>query len=190
MFRKIFISLTVLGIVSCTNANLKEDKNKLQATKNVSIHKALKEFNKYGVIFEYPEDYLIEERIIEEGHYYKVYLDINDDTKLQSVQIEWRNNPLKYDPINGRQGGKEAVMNYYGNQVEVLEEYETSLNGNVVYWIDYLINKYCGQYIMKSGVTMIDDQVFVIQKISWIDDEFEEADKIFESIRGSKSDTK
>lgn len=180
MFRNLFVVLIVLGIVSCSNVKPKEEEIEKQDVPFVSQYE---KFDNYGITFEYPADYIIEEKIIEEGHYFKVYLTKDDDTMYREVQIEWRNNSIKYDPINGRKEGAKSLVNFLGSKVKTLRNYETNLNEEKVYWADYVIDEDGVQIFQKTGITRICDYVFVIQIMSDIDDEDEEANKIFKSIR-------
>ena len=187
MFRLLFLTMFVLGIVSYSNAKIKEGKTFEQNTLLALNQETLIKFDKYGVTFKYPSDYLIEDKILEESHYFKVYLDKNDDTLLRSIQIEWRNNPLKYDPISGIKGMKESIRSVYGNKVKFLREYETVLNGEKVYWSEFSLDMDGVLCYFNSGITRIGNYVFIIQKISDTDSEYKEADKIFESIRLTKN---
>ena len=183
MFKIISILLIALGMVSCSNQIKNEE---VQDTLSANQNKSLVKYDNFGVSFDYPDDYILEEKVLEDGCYYKVYLDKENDTIFQSVQIEWRNNPQKYDPIAGRKGIKDAIRSNYGHNARILKEYETILGEEKVYWADYVINQSGGQLFFKSGVTRIDDYVFVIQKISNIDIDNEEANKIFDSIHLTK----
>lgn len=182
MFKIVSILLIAIGMVSCSNQIKNE---KVQDTLFANQHKSLVKYDNFGVSFNYPDDYILEEKVIEEGHYYKVYLDKEDEETFLSVNIEWRNNPQKYDPIAGRKGGIDALMSN-GRNVRVIRDYETFLGEEKVYWTDCVINLDGDQVYIKSGVTRIDDYVFVIQKISNIDIDNEEANKIFESIHLTK----
>lgn len=180
MFKIISILLIVIGMESCSN----QIKNgEVQDSLFAIQHENLVKYDNFGVSFDYPDDYTLEERVVEDGHYFKVYLDKEDETMFQSVQIEWRNNPQKYDPIAGRKASKDAIIEYYGEDANILREYETILGEEKVYWTDYVIEQYVGQIYLKSGITRIDDYVFVIQKISNIDIDNEDANRIFNSIR-------
>lgn len=183
MFKILSILLVAVGMVSCSNQIKKEE---VQDSQFVNQQEHLVKYDNFGVSFDYPDDYMLEEKVIEEGHYFKVYLDKEDETTFQSVQIEWRNNPQKYDPIAGRKGMKDALMSNYGRNARTLRDYETFFGEEKVYWTDYIIEQDGEQIYIKSGVTRIDDYVFVIQKISNMDIDNEEANKIFDSIRLTK----
>ena len=183
MFKILFMLFIGFGMVSCSNQIKKEE---VQDSQFANQQKNLVKYDNFGVSFDYPDDYIIEEKVLEEDHYFKIYLDKEDETMFQSVQIEWRNNPQKYDPIAGRKGTKDAFRSNYGSNGRILREYETVLGEEKVYWADYVIDQYGEHIFLKSGITRIDDYVFVIQKISNIDIDNEEADKIFNSIRLTK----
>ena len=183
MFKIISILLIAVGMVSCSNQVKKEE---VQDSQYANQQKYLVKYDNFGVSFNYPDDYMLEEQIIEEGHYFKVYLDKEKETTFQSVQIEWRNNPQKYDPIAGRKGMKDALMSNYGGRAKVLKDYETILGEEKVYWTDCVIEQDGEQIFLKSGITRIDDYVFVIQKISNMSIDNEEANEIFASIRLTK----
>lgn len=183
MFKILSILLVAVGMVSCSNQIKKEE---AQDSQFASQQKHFVKYDNFGVSFDYPDDYMLEEQVIENGHYFKVYLDKEDEITFQSVQIEWRNNPQKYDPIAGRKGMKDALMSNYGGGAKVLKDYETILGEEIVYWIDCVIEQDGEQIFLKSGITRIDDYVFVIQKISNIDIDNEEANEIFASIRLTK----
>ena len=170
--------------MSCSNAKPKEEEFEMQVAPLVSQYE---KFDNYGVTFEYPADYIIEEKIIEEDHYFKVYLNKDDDTMYREVQIEWRNNPIKYDPTNGRKESGKRLADYYGSKIKTLKNYETYLNEEKVFWADYVLDEDGMQIFLKSGITRIGDYVFVLQKISDIDDEDEEANKILKSIRVTRN---
>ena len=89
----------------------------------------------------------------------------------------------------GKRGAK-SLVNFLGSKVKTLRNYETNLNEEKVYWADYVIDEDGVQIFQKTGITRICDYVFVIQKMSDIDDEDEEANKIFKSIRvtGNKAE--
>lgn len=168
------------------NFSSNQTKGEAQDSQFANQQNVLFEYDNFGVSFDYPDDYILEEKVLEEGCYFKVYLDKENDTMFQSVQIEWRNNPQKYDPIAGRKVNKDALRNNYGDDARILRDYETMLGEEKVYWTDYVIEQYGGQLFCKSGITRIDDYVFVIQKISNIDIDNEEANNIFNSIRLTK----
>lgn len=180
MLNILYILFIALGMISCSNQIKKED---VQDSQFVNQQEHLVKYDNYGVSFDYPDDYILEEQVIEEGHYFKVYLDKEDETTFQSVQIEWRNNPLKYDPITGRKETKDALMSIYGGNGRFIREYETVLSEEKVYWADFVIDQYGEHIFLKLGITRIKDYVFVIQKISNIDIDNEEANEIFASIR-------
>ncbi|MBP5535258.1 MAG: hypothetical protein J6X62_00545 [Bacteroidales bacterium] len=184
MFKILSILLITVGMVSCSNQIKKEE---VQDSQFANQQDHLVKYDNFGVSFNYPDDYMLEEQVIEEGHYFKVYLNKEKETTFQSVQIEWKNNPQTYDPIAGRNGikngMKEALMSNYGGSANVLKEYETILGEEKVYWADYVMDQFGEHIFLKSGITRIDDYVFVIQKISNIDIDNEEANEIFASIR-------
>ena len=179
MFKNCFLTLIVLSIVSCSNAKPKEEINEEIDNTKVSQNDTYNIYKNYGIEFKYPKDYLIEEKILEEDHYFKVYLDKDDDIIYRSVQIEWKNNPIKYDPVSGRKAQKNSLPSNYS----FLREYETTLNDEKVYWADYVIDENEIRIFVKSGITRIGTYVFVLQKLSDSDEENDEANEIFESIR-------
>ena len=180
MFKILFMLFIGLGMVSCSSQIKKEE---VQDSQFANQHKKLLKYDNFGVSFDYPDDYILEEKVIEVDHYFVVYLDKEDETTFQSVNIEWRNNPQNYDPIAGRKAGKDALMSNYGGDARMQRDYETILGEEKVYWTDCVIDQDGEQIYIKSGVTRIDDYVFVLQKISNIDIDNEEANKIFNSIR-------
>ncbi len=183
MFRILFILFWGFGMVSCSNQMKNED---VQDSQSANQQNLFVKYNNFGVSFDYPDDYKLEEKVLEEGRYIKVYLDKEDDTTFHTIEIEWSVNPQKYDPIAGRKVVKDALMSVYGGNVRVIRNYENILGDEKVYWTDYVIDQYVGKLFLKSGITRIDDYVFVIQKISNIDIDNEDANKIFNSIRLTK----
>lgn len=183
MFKILSIILVAVGMVSCSSQVKKEE---VQDSLFENQQKHIVKYDNFGVSFDYPDDYVLEEQVLEEGHYYRVYLEKEDETTFQIVQIEWRNNPQKYDPISGRKGIKDALMSNYGRNARILRDYETILGGEKVYWTGCAIEQDGEQIYLKSGITRINDYVFIIQKISNIDIDNEEANDIFASIRLTK----
>lgn len=181
---KIFSILIIAFVVVCCLFQIK--KEEMHDSQFANQKKNLVKYDNFGVSFDYPDDYTLEEKVLEDGNYFKVYLEKEDEITFQSIQIEWRNNPQKYDPIAGRQGLTNELRRTSSGNIRILREYESILGEEIVYCADYVLKQEGENIYLKQGVTKIDDYVFVIQIISNIDVDNEEANKIFKSIRLTK----
>ena len=109
MFKILFILFIGFGMVSCSNQTKNED---VQDSQSANQQKLFVKYDNFGVSFDYPDDYMLEEKVLEEGRYIKVYLDKEDDTTFQTVYMDWSINPPKYDPIAGRKAMKDGLMRH------------------------------------------------------------------------------
>ena len=109
MFKILFMLFIGFGMVSCSNQIKKEE---VQDSQFANQQKHLVKYDNFGVSFDYPDDYIIEEKVLKEGRYIKVYLDKEDDTTFQTVYIDWSINPIKYDPTAARKAQKDTLMSF------------------------------------------------------------------------------